>query len=171
MEWDAVFLPMLEEGSLPIHHAGEEPAALAEERRLFYVGITRARVHLALSWAERRTGLTGREGRRRSSRFLDDLLPPRGSRIRQLPDAVPPPAPRRAADSPLMSALREWRTTRARADAVAPFIVAHDSMLVAIAEAQPSTIAELRRVKGMGPSKLERYGEEILAVTAQARPE
>jgi len=44
---------MLEEGSLPIRQALDDDAALAEERRLLYVGITRARVHLALSWAER----------------------------------------------------------------------------------------------------------------------
>ena len=54
LEWDAVFLPMLEEGSLPIRQALDDDDALAEERRLLYVGITRARVHLALSWAERR---------------------------------------------------------------------------------------------------------------------
>jgi DNA helicase-2/ATP-dependent DNA helicase PcrA len=164
LEWDAVFLPMLEEGSLPIHHAADDEDALAEERRLLYVGITRARVHLALSWAERRTGHTGREGRRRPSRFLDDLLPPRGARVIQLPDAVPATSVRaRGEDSPAMTALRAWRTGRARADAIAPFIVAHDSLLIALAEARPTSIAELRRIKGMGPTKLERYGDEILA--------
>jgi superfamily II DNA helicase RecQ len=65
-----------------------------------------------------------------------------------------------------MSALRSWRTERARADAIAPFIVAHDSLLVALAEARPATLAELRRIKGMGPAKLERYGDEILATLA-----
>ncbi len=168
MEWDAVFLPMLEEGSLPIHQAAEDEVALAEERRLLYVGITRARDHLALSWAERRTLNTGREGRRRSSRFLDDLLPPRGARVIQLPDIVT--APRRdrtradrGADGPEMEVLRTWRTLRAKADGVPAYVVAHDATLAAIAEARPSTIAELRRVKGMGQAKLERYGDEILA--------
>ena len=74
LEWDAVFLPMLEEGSLPIRQALDDDEALAEERRLLYVGITRARVHLALSWAERRE-TRGREGRRQQSRFLLDLRP------------------------------------------------------------------------------------------------
>ena len=169
MEWDAVFLPMLEEGSLPIHHAGEDPPALAEERRLLYVGITRARVHLALSWAERRTGTSGREGSRRPSRFLDDLLPPRGTRITQLPDAVPRTKVRRSdEDSPLVTALRAWRSARAKTDAVPAYVVAHDSTLLAIAEARPMSTAELRRVRGMGPAKLERYGDEILALTRQA---
>jgi superfamily II DNA helicase RecQ len=65
-----------------------------------------------------------------------------------------------------MTALRAWRTSRARADAIAPFIVAHDSLLLALADARPTTIAELRRIKGMGPTKLDRYGEEILAALA-----
>ena len=50
LEWDAVFLPALEEGILPIRQA-TEPAEIDEERRLLYVGITRARVHLWLSSA------------------------------------------------------------------------------------------------------------------------
>ena len=170
MEWDAVFLPMLEEGSLPIHHALDDDRALAEERRLLYVGITRARVHLALSWAERRTATTGREGRRRPSRFLDDLLPPRGSRVVQLPDAVARPVAQRT-DDPVLDALRAWRSARAKADAVPAYVVAHDATLLAIAEARPASVAELRRVKGMGPAKLEKYGDEILAITGPARME
>ena len=43
LEWDAVFIPMLEEGSLPVSQAGDDETQLAEERRLLYVGITRAR--------------------------------------------------------------------------------------------------------------------------------
>ena len=74
LEWDAVFLPMLEEGFLPIRQSFDDDAALEEERRLLYVGITRARVHLALSWAEQRE-TRGRESRRRPSRFLHGLVP------------------------------------------------------------------------------------------------
>ena len=61
LEWDAVFLPALEEGTLPIRQS-TEPDELAEERRLLYVGITRARRYLWLSWATSRTGATGRRG-------------------------------------------------------------------------------------------------------------
>ena len=169
LEWDAVFLPMLEDGSLPIRQALDDDAALAEERRLLYVGITRARVHLALSWAERRE-VRGRESRRQPSRFLEALRPPRGSRVVELPDAfrAPPVARPRAGDpeEPVFAALREWRAARARDDAVPAYVVAHDSTLAAIAEARPETLAALRRVKGMGPTKLERYGAEILAVLA-----
>ena len=72
LEWDAVLLPGLEEGVLPIRQAADVDA-LAEERRLFYVGLTRARRHLTLSWAERRAGPGDRETQRRPSRFLRAL--------------------------------------------------------------------------------------------------
>jgi superfamily II DNA helicase RecQ len=80
------------------------------------------------------------------------------------------PLPRVAAGdrSPLSNALRAWRTARARADAVAPFIVFHDSTIEAIADRRPRTIPELRRVPGVGPMKLDRYGAEIVAIVARA---
>ena len=165
LEWDAVFLPALEEGTLPIRQASE-PGELAEERRLLYVGITRARRHLWLSWARRRTATTGREGRRSRSRFLDGLVPAPVRTVRVLPSERPPPVA--AGDrSPLSNALRAWRTARARADAIAPFIVFHDSTIEAIADRRPATIPELRRVPGVGPMKLDRYGEEIIAIVAR----
>ena len=54
LEWDAVFLVGLADGTLPISHApahGADSEAVEEERRLLYVGVTRARKHLELSWA------------------------------------------------------------------------------------------------------------------------
>ena len=94
LEWDVVFLPALEEGLLPIRQAKTE-AAIAEERRLLYVGITRARLHLALSWAQRRVGPSGNETRRDRSRFLVSLDRRAGPSLRQIvasPDAPWPPA-------------------------------------------------------------------------------
>ena len=89
LEWEAVFLPALEEGTLPIRQASE-PGELAEERRLLYVGITRARRHLWLSWARRRTAATGREGRRSRSRFLDGLIPAPVRTVRVVPSETAP---------------------------------------------------------------------------------
>jgi len=168
LEWDAVFMPTIEEGTLPIRQS-TEPAELAEERRLLYVGITRARRYLWLSWATSRTGTSGREGRRSRSRFLDGLVPRTAGRV--LPGTAAGTSPRERSPhvdpvdrSPLSNALRAWRTARARADAVAPFIVFHDSTIEAIAARRPRSIAELRRVPGVGPMKLDRYGEEIIEV-------
>jgi DNA helicase II / ATP-dependent DNA helicase PcrA len=167
LEWDAVFLPALEDGLLPIRQAKEDQE-IAEERRLLYVGITRARTHLALSWAQSRAGAGGKEGRRRPSPFLAALEDPAtraARRVTVLPGA-PLAAPRRARDddSPLMTALREWRSIAARSDGVPAYVIAPDSLLIEIADRQPATIAALRRVKGMGPSRLARYGEEILEI-------
>ena len=55
LEWDAVFLIGLTEGTMPIQHADTDEAAIEEERRLLYVGVTRAREHLWLSWSLSRT--------------------------------------------------------------------------------------------------------------------
>src|ERR1035437_4562950 len=76
LEWDAVYLPALDEGTLPIRQAKVE-AEIAEERRLLYVGITRARRHLAISSSSRKP-----------SRFLAALDPGRAGAA---------PAARRAA--------------------------------------------------------------------------
>src|SRR6201994_209278 len=76
LEWDAVFLVGLADGTLPISHAlahGPESEAVEEERRLLYVGITRARIHLALSWALARS--PGGRQSRKPSRFLNGIAP------------------------------------------------------------------------------------------------
>ena len=44
------------------------------------------------------------------------------------------------------------------------YVIAPDTLLIEIAEQRPTTLAALRRVKGMGPSRLARYGEEMLEV-------
>jgi len=167
LEWDAVFLPQLEEGTLPIRQAKLD-AEIAEERRLLYVGLTRARRHLALSWAE------SRDARRRPSRFLAalqgrDSVPGRVTVIPGAPMNAGPTRRAREEDSPLMAALRDWRLTTARSDGVPAYVVAPDSLLIDIAARRPTTIPALRRMKGMGPARLARYGEEIVEIIAAHR--
>ena len=144
LEWEAVFLPRVEEGELPVRRGD-----VAEERRLLYVGLTRAKRHLLVTW----------EGR--PSRFLDEL----GVR------AAAPPLPKkeRAAlpQTPAVQALRKWRLARARADEVPAFVVFNDRTLAELAERTPRTLAELAAVPGIGPAKLERYGPELLARLAE----
>ncbi len=157
LEWDAVFLPAVEEGTLPIRQAKTDEQ-VAEERRLLYVGITRARTHLAVSWS------------RKPSRFLGEIRP---QSVRTIPSAVRTAQPSSDMGAsgeydPLLEALQVWRRDRARQDAVPAYVVAHDSTLVAIAADRPQSISQLRRVKGMGPVKLDSYGPEILAIVARS---
>ncbi|MBV9207949.1 MAG: ATP-dependent helicase [Actinobacteria bacterium] len=75
LEWDAVLLPGLVDGLMPIVHA-RTADAIEEERRLLYVTVTRARQHLYLSWAAARAPRTAQHARgaaRSRSRFLDEL--------------------------------------------------------------------------------------------------
>jgi DNA helicase-2/ATP-dependent DNA helicase PcrA len=166
LEFDAVLLPAIEEGVLPIRQAST-PAEVAEERRLLYVGLTRARVHLWLSWAARRAGASGREQSRKPSRFLDDLVPPGSGRVR--PRAVASGMTRTGrasvrADGPLADQLRAWRRKRAEADGVPAYVVFNDRTLAALSERQPRSRGELLAVEGIGPSKLDKYGDELLAL-------
>jgi len=150
LEFEAVFLPRVEEKELPCKPALRVPAQLAEERRLLYVGITRARKHLALTWAGK------------PSRFLLELGVQAG----------PPPAVRKARaeepDDPTYVALKEWRLKRSKADEIPAYVVFHNSTLAEIAARRPKTIAELGSVPGVGPAKLERYGRDVLDALALA---
>jgi DNA helicase-2/ATP-dependent DNA helicase PcrA len=161
-----VFLPQLEEGTLLIRLA-ESDEARAEERRLLYVGLTRARGYLQLSRAERR------DARRRLSRFLAALKGRAGvpGRVTVLPGAPMGTTRPRACDddSPLMTALRDGRTTTAQSDGVPAYLVAADSFLIDIADQRSTTMPAVGRIKGIGPPKLARHGEEILEITRAER--
>jgi DNA helicase-2/ATP-dependent DNA helicase PcrA len=167
-EWEAVFVPMLEEGGLPIRHAKRDDA-VDEERRLLYVALTRAKRHLALSWAATRTGRSGNSANQRPSRFLAELAPPKpGARRRSgAPEprrARRPPDPVAEPNQETFTKLAEWRRDRARRDSVPPYVVAHDATLRAIAAARPTNATELAAVPGMGAVKVERYGDEICEI-------
>ncbi len=75
------------------------------------------------------------------------------------------PADAQAAAS-LVTELRAWRSRRAREDGVPAYVVLHDATLDELAARRPGTSAELAGVKGLGPAKLDRYGDELLAVLA-----
>jgi len=74
LEWPVVTLAGLEDGLFPLARAAGEPGGLEEERRLCYVGLTRAREKLYLSWARTRYR-NGRLELSESSRFLEALPP------------------------------------------------------------------------------------------------
>jgi DNA helicase-2/ATP-dependent DNA helicase PcrA len=145
LEWEAVFLPRLEEKELPYGRA-RSPERLAEERRLFYVGITRAKRWLTITWT----------AGAKPSRFLREL---------GVVGAAPTRAEKPAA-TPEFEALRQWRAERAKADEVPAYVVFHDRTLHEIAAVRPQTREELSAISGVGPTKLERYAEDLLAALA-----
>ena len=144
LEFDAVFLPRLEEGELPNRRADVD-----EERRLLYVGVTRARRHLLLTW----------QGK--PSRFLKECdLAASGDQVAAVPKA-------RLEQTPAVLALKQWRLARARAEEVPAYVVFNDRTLAELLRMQPRTLGELAAVPGIGPAKLERFGSELLATLAQ----
>jgi DNA helicase-2/ATP-dependent DNA helicase PcrA len=153
LEFDVVFLPRLLDGELP-YHSGRSVADPQEERRLFYVGITRARHWLAISWPT--------DGRAKVSPFVAEATGKAPAKA---------PATKRVAISasgdPLFERLRRWRRDRAATDGVPPYVVFHDKTLAAIAVAKPTSSAALREIAGVGPAKVERYADDVLAVVGQ----
>ncbi|HEU4512511.1 MAG TPA: ATP-dependent DNA helicase UvrD2 [Nocardioidaceae bacterium] len=190
LEWDAVFLVGLHEGTMPIIYA-EGPAAVEEERRLLYVGMTRARQRLAISWSLARS--PGGRSSRKPSRFLTGLRPQvrsdrvseekasrsRGKRgvahCRVCNAPLATIAERKIGrcegcpatyDEELFERLRAWRVARAATEKVPAYVVFTDLTLQAIAEVRPGDPAALLRVSGVGPAKIEKYGDDVLSLVA-----
>jgi DNA helicase-2/ATP-dependent DNA helicase PcrA len=143
LEFEAVFLPRVEAKELPSRQA-RTSEQVAEERRLLYVGLTRAKRVLWVTWSGA------------PSPFLRELGAAAGPR----------PAKAKSEWTPLGERLRAWRLERARDDGVPPYVVFHDRVLHEIADTRPATLAELAGIAGVGPAKLERYGDEVLAALA-----
>ncbi|MFP5326932.1 MAG: 3'-5' exonuclease, partial [Acidimicrobiia bacterium] len=188
LEWPVVFVAGLEKGLAPIGHATTREAE-AEERRLVYVALTRARDELHCSWAERRT-FGARTVNRSPSPYLDAievtcralqqgqsrpdvraLLAAERSRLRAIEPKAPkrragstPKVPVAGADADLFEALKAWRATAAKAANVPAYVVFHDSTLAAIAAAKPRSHSALLDVPGLGPVKAARYGDALLEV-------
>ena len=191
LEWSAVWICGLEEGLVPIGHAVSQ-AARAEERRLLYVAMTRARHELHCSWAEVRS-FGARHVPRRPSPWLS-LLPTHptapapeppsalewarrlrlqrdrlraGGPPRRRPSSGALPADWPAPDARLLDALRTWRGEVARASAVPAHVVLHDTVLTALAALRPSDHEALLGVPGLGPMKADRFGPRLLALVAE----
>ncbi|MGC4175591.1 ATP-dependent helicase [Demequina sp.] len=164
LEWDAVFIIGASEGLMPISLA-ETAEAVEEEKRLLYVAITRAREHLSVSFARARK--TGGKATRKRTRFLEQ----------QWPDARPTVVKRQpvsaaladldAGQVRLFEELKEWRLAIAKETAKPAFTVLVDVSLVQIARDRPRTLGDLARVNGVGASKLQTYGADILEIVAR----
>ena len=191
LEWDAVFLCGAVEGTLPITYALDSPTAVEEERRLLYVGMTRARRTLAVSWALARN--PGGRATRRPSRFLDDLRPESASdrarearpgrsrsakqsvcRVCAKPlGTVPERKVGRCSTCPstydeeLFEELRSWRSETAKAESVPAYVVFTDLTLQAIAEVRPTSSQQLLSITGIGRTKQEKYGDAVLELLSR----
>ena len=71
-------------------------------------------------------------------------------------------------DDSVVERLRSWRRERSREDGVPAYVVLHDATLRDLAAARPASLHELAAVKGFGPTKIERYGDDVLAVVASS---
>lgn len=188
LEWSVVHLAGLEDGLVPVHAASTEEA-LAEERRLLYVAITRARSVLHCTYAERRS-FGDRSLQRRPSPFLEAIelaveMLSQGADVIDLRSAVETQRTelrsrdrgRRGmptsvdsldgAGRQIFEQLRSWRLNQARAAAVPAYVIFNDATLEAIAQARPRSVSELRDLPGIGAVKAERFGTQVLRIVAE----
>jgi DNA helicase II / ATP-dependent DNA helicase PcrA len=187
LEWPVVFVCGLAEGTMPIAYA-EGLHEIAEEGRLLYVALTRAQRALHVSWALART--PGGRAVRKGSRFLPQAKvaasakPERRPRSRKMVNCHKCGAALRTGaekklgrcqncpgshNERLYLRLCEWRKARADVDRVPAFVVFTDATLMLIAEHEPQDGPSLLAVSGVGPTKLERYGPEVLDVINQGQ--
>jgi superfamily II DNA helicase RecQ len=108
------------------------------------------------------------DGRTKRSPFLAELQPASvaGEHAETRARAAKTAAAAAADGSPLYEALKAWRLERSRADGVPAYVVFHDATLQAIAERRPQSNVDLLDISGIGPTKMSRYGDDILAVVA-----
>ncbi|MFN2543258.1 MAG: 3'-5' exonuclease, partial [Actinomycetota bacterium] len=162
LEFDAVFLPRLLDGELPFR-SGRSRAPVDEERRLLYVGVTRAKRFVFVTWpADARAGRSPFVGE------LAGIAEAEGPMLTGSPRAAGTPKPPLPTNDPLFDALKRWRRERADRDGVPAYVVFHDATLVEIAARRPRSAADLRSISGIGPAKVERYGADVLTVLEES---
>jgi len=175
-EWPHIVVYDASDGLFP-HSLAEDPE---EERRLFHVAVTRCSATVTVV-----------ADSRRPSPFIDELTEPRPPEEAEAEPPVdwssPKPPARRdpqgarrdapirsaaaaaeevEADQAVVEALRAWRLERARSDGVPAYVVFDNKTMSAIAAVEPQNLEQLAAVPGIGPSRLESYGDEILAAVA-----
>ncbi len=195
LEWPVVYVIGASEGLLPISMAQTKPE-VEEERRLFYVALTRARDLLTVSWSAART--PGARGSRKPSRFLDGVLERpsagtasgavrrrtgrRGATVYQecrvCGGGLTTPHEQRIGrhetcppshSEELMDALRAWRREVAADHGAPAYTVFTDATLEAIAERAPRGRQALLAVPGVGPAKVEAFADAVLGILAEHR--
>ncbi len=194
LEWPVVHVAGLEDGLVPISHARSDEA-VAEERRLLYVALTRAEEVLRCTWAEQRT-FGERTVQRRPSPWLaaatdavaaieaavgavdrDQALARVRARLDTLPgdggpgdDRLGPAGSAGRSDDELLADLWAWRARVARGAGVPAAVVLGDPTLAAVAERRPRSPDDLEGLPGLGPVRVGEYGDTLLALVAAHDP-
>ncbi|KFN43087.1 DNA helicase RecQ [Arenimonas oryziterrae] len=144
-QWRGVFRQLVAMGVLEVDAEGHGSLRLTDASRPILRG-------------EQRVALR-REAERTRSR----------DRARTARPGAPAPVAMSAADTPVFEALRTLRANLAREQNVPAYVIFHDATLRAIAAQRPRDLDELALINGVGTSKLERYGDSLLAVLREAR--
>ncbi len=164
-EWPDVVVFGATDGLMP-HRLADD---IEEERRVLHVAITRCRERVVVV-----------ADVARPSPFLDELderraegAPDRIAEVIPFPGRTitattsPKPAKKEPAgdpDDPVFVALKAWRTEEARAAQMPPYVIFADKVLHEIARRRPTTVKELGSVSGIGPAKLEKFGDAVLTI-------
>jgi DNA helicase-2/ATP-dependent DNA helicase PcrA len=168
LEWPFVVIAGVENGLVPIRP--DDP----EERRLFYVAISRAQQQLHLTWARAR-----RKGERLESREPSPWLqlietanqrptrPSTEQASRHLAEARKSLGAVDSETTLRYRRLRDWIDRTARSRRIQSAALLPDHLIARVAEQAPTTISQLEMATGLGKSRLERIGPEILAVIAE----
>ena len=174
LEWPVVHVAGLEQGLVPIAHA-KDSNAIAEERRLLYVALTRAKDRILCSWASNRH-FSGNKRKRDPSPWLfnieraiqnlekpltqkEQITKARSARDKKTRNVLP--------ETQQVKDLKKWRLSASRAADVPAFVIFNDETLLDLVEVQPTNLDELLKIKGIGPVKAERYGKEILELVSK----
>ena len=144
MEWPHVVVHGVTDGVFP-HRLADD---IEEERRILHVGITRSR---------RSTTVVGFADA--PSPFVAELRTPG-----QPPTTSPRPAPATFDGGMLRERLRAWRLNRAQTTAKPAFVIFSDRTLDELVALRPESLAALAQIHGIGPAKLDAFGEELLKV-------
>ncbi|MCP3856143.1 MAG: ATP-dependent DNA helicase UvrD2 [Actinomycetia bacterium] len=158
-EWPIVVVHEASAGLLP-HRLAED---LEEERRVFHVGITRSQ-HRTVVVADHdhpSPFLAELDG---SAPHPTERPPPKPSKPKRDGKTAVQPIVHRDEDDPVRIALKAWRSERARTEAKPAYVFFNDRTLDELVDQRPTTLKELGRIHGIGPRKLEDWGDELLSV-------
>lgn len=165
-EWPHVVVYEATAGLVP-HRLAD---AIEEERRIFHVALTRCSDSVTIISGQPPSPFVEQMTVARDPSAPEPVAPV-AARTR---DRAAAPKTRRSPPPPASSIdvarrreqLRTWRSERSKSDGVPAYVVFSDATLVELAEYRPSTVDELLAISGIGPTKVERYGDELLALLA-----